>query len=328
MTKNIFSYGRRLHKRQRIGIACGALIVTATIGILVYLHIQNSPQKIVYDAVKNMLISSDVSFEGTMTKDETNAATVATFKGQLMQSRSKLSIISGMSGSTNPLKGEMITDGRDTFLKINRASQLISEAAPSSQADMYASLLPQVTQKIDDKWIWIEQSDIALIGSVVQLSGCSIDTVQAITRNSSSRTALLNLYAKHPFFRITKHAEQVGQIGTFDLTIDDATFDEFMASFPASVLATKLSGCQYQSPSVTSDTIRGFKMELVIDVSTRRIVDVTVFTGRSSHLRLSVKPNYTATSTIDIPEDITRFSDIKQQLFKDFLSRTSGAANQ
>lgn len=315
---------RHLRKRYVIGVIVTGAMIISLAAALAYVQYQNSPQKIVLDAVQNALMSPTLSFRGNVT-GATNDTSLASIDGQLTQTKSRLSFT---SSSADKLKGEMITDRDDTFLKINRASELVVAAVPSRQADLYASILPQVKETIDDRWIWIEQPDTALVGSLLKLSGCSIDMVQSITRSASSRTSLLNLYRSHPFLIVSKSEGGKGSIGNYTLTIDDVLFDEFMTAFPLSQLATKLSGCHYQSVGITSSMVKGFTIKLTIDTSTRRILDSNVYTGRASQLQLSMKPDFVTTATIDNPEHITRFSDIKQQVFKDFLSRSSDASSQ
>lgn len=325
MAKDIMIRIRRLPKRYSITFVAGTLIVVIGAAIAMYVYYQTSPQKIVYDAVQNALTSSTLMFEGTVMRTASdNSDAVAAVDGQLSQTKSRLAIA---GTSTDQLKGEMITDRDDTFLKINRASELVASAVPSHQTELYASILPQIKQTIDGKWIWIEQSDVALVGSIVKLSGCSVDIVQSITKSTASRTALLNVYKNHPFFVVSEDGAGTEQIGNYTLKINNVIFDEFMASFPSSSLATKLSGCQYQSPAITSETLRGFTIHLTIDKKNRQIVEVDAHTGQTSQLRVFIKPDFSTPSVINNPQDITRFSDIKQQVFKGFLSNSSGVTN-
>lgn len=325
MKKDTTKQIRRLSKRYRSLIVVGAMLIVSSLAVFIYLQYQNSPQRIVYDAVLGAVQSPQLTVRGTIaTATDTEDVIVATMNGQLTQNKGHFVV----SSTSNPqLHGEMITDRDDTFLKINRASDLVISAAPQQQADLYASIVPQIKQTIDDKWIWIEQSDVALVGSIVKLSGCSVDIVQSISKSTASRTALLNLYKNHPFFVVSEDGASTEQIGRYLLKIDTVLFDEFMASFPSSPLATKLSGCQYQSPATTSGTLKGTTIHLTIDKKNRQIVGIDAYTGQPSLLRASIKLDYSTTVVINNPQDITRFSDIKQQVFKGFLSNSSGVTN-
>lgn len=326
MKKDTIKQIRRLLKRYRSLIVAVVVIIISILAIFIYLQYQNSPQRIVYDAVLGAVQSPQLTVRGTIaiTTNDTDNVIVATMNGQLTQDKSHFVV----SSTSNPrLHGEMITDRDDTFLKINRASDIVISAAPQQQTNLYASIVPQIKQTIDDKWIWIEQSDVALVGSIVKLSGCSVDIVQSISKSTASRTALLNLYKNHPFFVVSEDGASTEQIGRYLLKIDTVLFDEFMASFPSSPLATKLSGCQYQSPATTSGTLKGATIHLTIDKKNRQIVGIDAYTGQPSLLRASIKLDYSTTVVINNPQDITRFGDIKQQVFKGFLSNSSGVTN-
>lgn len=325
MKKDSIKQIRRLLKRYRTTIVAVVVIIISILAIFMYLQYQNSPQKIVYDAVFGAVQSPQLTVRGTIaTTTDTDDVIVATMHGQLTQNKSHFVV----SSTSNPqLNGEMVTDRDDTFLKINRASELVISAALQQQIDLYGSIVPQIKQTIDDKWIWIEQSDVALVGSIVKLSGCSVDIVQSITKSAASRRALLDMYKNHPFFVVSEDGASNEQIGKYLLKIDDVLFDEFMASFPSSSLATKLSGCQYQSPATTSETLKGTKIHLTIDKKNRQIVGIDAYTGQPSQLRASIEPDYSTTVVINNPQDITRFSDIKQKVFKGFLSNSSGVTN-
>ncbi|RYX78691.1 hypothetical protein EON76_03150 [bacterium] len=315
---------RRLLKRYRSLIVSVVILIISSLAVFMYLQYQNSPQKIVYDAVLGAVQSPQLTVGGTIAAPttDTDNVIVATMNGQLTQTKSHF-VVSSIS---NPqLNGEMITDRDDTFLKINRASELAISTAPQRQADLYASIVPRIKQTIDDRWIWIEQSDVALVGSIVKLSGCSIDIVQSITKSSASRKALLDLYKSHPFFVVSEDGVSNERIGNYLLTIDEATYDEFITSFPLSSLSTKLSGCQYQSRAITSEAQRGMTIRLTIDKKNRQIVEIELYTGQKTQLQVSIKPDYSTTVVIYNPQDITRFSDIKQQVLKGFLSNSSGA---
>ena len=310
-------------RKRTLIILVGALLavigsVTVAYGFFFW---QQSPQKIVADAFMNAAASQEVSYE-----IEVNSPTMslAAINGSYKNGASQASAVvrTSLPGKLATINGSIIATDNDLYLKVSHASDLVGEIAPISQKKVINALLPLVQKDIDDKWLLIAAKDASLFQNITKTSSCTIESIRMLSTNQQARSAFMQTYLQHDFFTV-KEVKMDGNSGTYQLTIDKDTFHAFLDAITTSKPALPFSTCNKELLAVKSTSVDTSVVELVIDKTTRTITQATVSTSGMNATTVMVAPTFNQSSTIDVPENVTRFDAIKAQ-FLTLFSLTIG----
>ncbi len=306
-------------RKRTVIILVGALLaiigsVSVAYGVFFW---QQSPDKMVADALSNAASSQSVSYD-----IEVNSPTMslAAISGSYKDGNSQAEAVirTALPGALATVTGSVMATNKNLYVKVPNATEVVREILPESQQKVAGLLLPLIQNDINDKWIRMAIADTAFFQGVTNVSSCVVESARNLSVNQQARMLMTRAYMQNAFFA-AKEVKTDKNRGTYQLTIDRTKFHAFIDAITRSSPAIPFSKCNKELAAVKASAVDTSVIELVIDKTTRTLTQVTVSTPGKDAMTVMISPVFDQTDAISEPtEGVTRFDDLKAQFFTVF----------
>ena len=306
--------------RRTLIIIVGALMaVIGTVAVaFAYFWYQQSPDRIVMDAVMHSLDAKSTRYEGKLFLLGSPEPQI-TYKGAFGDGKSKLDVTVGMPSGIEftQLNTSTVATKDDLYLKIDQASRLISETAPPAIKETFEPHLSLIRQEVDGKWLKVNPSDIDMYQPITQVSQCAASLFQLFTTSDSSAyNKVFDVYKQYPFLKVSESAHSTGQIGKYLLTLDADTYDQFKEKLYKSAFYASLALCNREAHDIKTNDIRQMAITLTIDKSKREVIDMVMTQGGVQGSKLVLTPVFNETVSVQVPTETARIGDIQAKALR------------
>ncbi len=316
MSALVVSAKHHTPRKRTLIIIVGALLVLLGSALVAYTYFfwQNSPEKIVADALTNAASSRSATYTSTI---KSKNAPIAQIKGRYTDGKSEMNgvITTSLPGSLGKIDASAVVTQRDVYLKVSDATELVKQTAPESQQHIFAIILSMLQKQIDNKWIQMATSDLVILEPATKVSGCSADGIKQLTTSQPLRMAVIRTYLDNPFLTIVESGTQ-GMIGTYQISIERSILDKFLDAVQTTD-ATKalVAGCDAEISKLKNGNISNVRVELVIDKISRTISQADISLSGKSPLDVSITPLFNQSVTVKEPTADVKFRDIESRLY-------------
>lgn len=311
-------------RKRTIIIIVGALMAFIGTVVAVYGYFwYQSPSKIVLDSVLNAANASSVSYTGMVIPDGSSNPDV-TFKGGSKDGTTQVDAVikTAFSGAIKNMNASVVTTQTNTYVKVDKASELLRQLAPAKQKGMYEQAANVVKRQVDGKWISVTPKEMGTLSSLSDVSTCSVESLRDMGVDKKANQALATLYLQHRFMNIEEIASN-GSMGTYTLSFDKDKLSSFADAAAGSADVPKaLSECVTELQAAHATEIDTIKITLDINKAERMIKSVTVATGSSLKLTVKATPMFNQHPSIAVPTNAIKFSDVTTDIFKQYVNST------
>jgi hypothetical protein len=287
-------------KKSKKPLILGIILVAffALLGggsVLAYNLWYQNPEKVVTDALINVVTAKTAVYTGTMTVENTTLkVTVDTTLKQAEAAAgmdAKVSITAG--GKNYSVNGSALVDASgDLYFKVEKIDSIVAEF--KTQYDLtdaaQSALIDKLVAKIDGTWIKVSSADLKDFSATAGTAKtCVNDTVKKFKDDKAAIAEVTDLYKKHPFFTISKKlGEKDGSLG-YVIDGDTPALIAFGEGLKTTKIYTALHDCDN---SFTIDTSK-------IDTSTTSNGNGTVELWVNSWSHQITKLSFNGTSDGD-----------------------------
>ncbi|HEU4715923.1 MAG TPA: hypothetical protein VFS14_03785, partial [Candidatus Saccharimonadales bacterium] len=188
-------------------IIAAVLVVLGGSGALAYKFWYQNPKKVISDGFMHAIEAKSISYKVTAERKDTSMAVKVVLSGISRDGANSVDAnVEVMSdGKTHAFKGSAVIDKKSNiYIKVANVDTLLAEFT----ATMPASVRQEVDafiKKINDQWIVISNDKLKSFSeSYAKSQECLQKVSDTIQKDQSYSNELVDLYKKHPFFKITK----------------------------------------------------------------------------------------------------------------------------
>jgi len=247
---------KKIKKGMIIGIIVAAFIVIVGGGsALAYNLWYNAPEKVITDAVMNVITAKTAIYTGTINSESGNSkitvdvtAKQANLAGSV---DAKLSV--NMNNNTYNATGSGVFDNAgDLYIKVNTDS-IISIlknllTTVGSENNTLSTAIDTLANKINDKWIKIGSSDLATFNqSYADNKNCLNDVTNKFRNDNSAIAEIAELYKTNPFIKVNQNlGSKDGSVG-YEISIDNTKGNSFTKSIKNTKIYKSIQSCDDSS---------------------------------------------------------------------------------
>jgi len=305
-------------KRTIIIIVAALLAVVGTVSVsYAYYFWQQSPEKIVADALVNASEASSATFDVDVNSPTRMLASV---NGSYTEGRSQFDarIKTKYPGALSDVHVSAINADTSLYVKSPHVSGLVGEMLPVGQQDMINAITPVVKDQIDDKWLYIQSTDVNYVKAMTGITSCLVESARRVSSDSFARSELVEIYLRNKFFEI-EETRADKNFATYELTVNKDMFNDALNDLALS--RAPFGGCRAELNTLRSDKIYNLVIHLVIDKSSRTIAQATVSVSGADGMTAMITPRFNVPVEIRAPSENVRFDDIKTQLFGEVFTK-------
>ena len=332
-----------------IGIVLGVVALIAIISaVLVYFLWWQNPEKMVTDAVSNVIMAKKMTADGKVVIDmrdqgkiELNVKT-ATDSGKSKANIDAKLDVKGVEKNI-PLKGDVVLDSDGTiYVKINNFKDLygtlleivmesssggnLSRSQIETYRDQTLEKMGSEIDKMSDTWMKISPDEI---GSEYK---CGINALKKIQSDESARKEVAQLYRKNSFFTIkdSKISDRNGGRG-FELQGDNSKLSKFNDEFKKSSAGKALSKCgKYNSyKSSESSSIDKSSLKVWVDRSSHELKALELKgDGKKASVEISFDINMNKSEEIKAPSDAESLKEFVEGFMSGYSSGLSSTSTR
>lgn len=273
-----------------------------------------SSDRVVADALLNTLTADSLAYTAEVTSPTRQ---VATASGKYSDGKASIDarIRTTYPGELSTVGVSLVTLPKDIYFNIPGASKLVMEGIPKSQRDVYETIQPILKTEIDGNWVHVQNHDVSFIQPLAKLSTCAIESLRLAASSTAARMTLVDLYRQSPFLE-TKRIKTVGDTGTYQATIDQNRFNEFLDTVTRAGDSVPFGKCAQEVAALKKSALHAAVFEMNINEKDRTIQSLVVAQSGAQPLTTSVNIMLGQGSLIEEPANAVRFDELKTKLIK------------
>jgi hypothetical protein len=323
---------KKSKKRLIIGVVIAALLLLLVGGAAAaYKFWYQNPQKVVSDAVMNVLKAKTLTYRGNLSVEYEGGKVVIDMDGahpNLTSGATNLRATISTDDAEYKVDGSGMVD-RDgvLYVKLSNVREIIDSMA--EQYGVQTQAFDEFVNKVDGKWIKISEEDIKKIDEEAGATQeCVSTALNKFNDDDAAKRELADVYEKNPFVNIADNLGSQTIDGTdsmgYTITVDDRKADAFADSIKDLQVAKDLQKCD-DSISMEPDESE--------DSDEDSETTVQVWVSRWSHelKRLKIEgasddnsgsftfdPLFNNEVSIDTPEDALTITELQDEISKAF----------
>lgn len=292
-----------------------------------YKAVYQSPDKVLSDAVMNLVSAKTMTYSGTLTSGDAETKINVSFNGGVDGTTADANIDATLkSGSTTIEMPVSFVGQRDTFyFKLSNLKKLETLFLPFLTAGGANSSdqkqIDKLISSIDGQWYKVMPSDLNESGSSKQTNTCVSNVIDKIRTDKTTQNEIKSVYKKYPLFTVEKTLGS--KDGSLGYQLDAATTqqaNEFMQGLKDTSVYSALVKCDSSLKSLfnadTATPTAADTSKTTVDVWVSRwshqITNVTM-NDVSSHTNLTFVPKVGDGTSITIPSNAKSITDLKKQ---------------
>lgn len=201
---------KKSKKRTAIVLTAVAVVVLGGGGAAAYNLWYQNPEKVLGDAMSNMLSAKSASTDSILTVDSSGDAKYnVDFKLKTLSDQDNaeldMSVSAEAEGKDYNLSGNVIVKNNEKlFFKINDLKKTLEDTGLMSYVGSSASAVSFI-EKIDGTWIVVDQDDLdEATGSDDKTTECIENAVKKLRDDKEYAKDVRELYKKNPLVKVTK----------------------------------------------------------------------------------------------------------------------------
>lgn len=249
--------------KKKTGLIIGAivavlLVIGGGVGALAYVNWHESAENVFADALEYLWDAKNIQANGTMNLvgDDSDGFKSASVKFELVNTDSASSIniselkITGEDDKEYTLSiGAAYSLDDATYLKVDGLTEAIDGAVTEEDDDLsslngvIASLLGNIIEVIDDKWIKIDSESLSQFGKLKNTYDCFQESAKA-TRTEDFKQKVADIYSKNSFMTPKKDVvETRDNMSIYEVVINKDAGKKFSEEVEALGEVVKLNAC-------------------------------------------------------------------------------------
>lgn len=327
---------------KRIVIVVGviALVVGAGFLVTVLMRGTGKHEREIAQAVfaslgqDNMKASFDLSQQGQV-QAMTAKGSFSLQDRDMYQGQLDVSVGQEESAVEVPIKVAGSAEQSQLYIRLSNSAAIIDTFG--AQTGEAKPMLDSIAQKINDKWVRVEQQDSGV-------ADCTGQLFSALSDSKEAQSQMTDAYIAHRFI-VVREAEQRGDLTEYTVTTDRGALGGFFKALKSKDFFKKQDACnasydplgleepaQAQAPQQTG-AAKAPQSPLVITVNKKGLISSLSLQQRGAEGVVSAKAglSYASTDPISLPDDdVIEFSSIASEVEQvvGAVSRQQQALNQ
>jgi len=307
------------------GIVAGALVLLGGIGAAAYNVWYQNPDKVIGDAMVNVLHAKSVAYTGSMTVKDKGGSLLGDMKltvdGKNTRTDSELAVKLTLAygGKDYVIAGSGVVDkDGNLYVKINDTKKLIDTFTDGME--LPASITSIVT-KIDSRWIKISATDLKDFSEDYSKSQkCTTDVVKKYENDSAAINQIVDLYSKNRFIEVKqKLGSKNGSLG-YVVDGNNEKAKSFAKGLNDTTIMKAMVACddsfKIDSGDLTNDTESDSKstsrVEVWVDRWSHQLTKIAVTdTSDASDTSLVFEPTFGGDIAVTVPKDTISLSELQ-----------------
>ena len=249
--------------KKKTGLIIGAivavlLVIGGGVGALAYVNWHESAENVFADALEYLWDAKNIQANGTMNLvgDDSDGFKSASIKFELVNTDSASSIniselkITGEDDKEYTLSiGAAYSLDDATYLKVDGLTEAIDGAVTEEDDDLsslngvIASLIGNIIEVIDDKWIKIDSESLSQFGELKNTYDCFQESAKA-TRTEDFKQKVADIYSKNSFMAPKKDVvETRDNMSIYEVVVNKDAGKKFSEEVEALDEVVKLNAC-------------------------------------------------------------------------------------
>ncbi|MCK9540294.1 hypothetical protein [Dokdonella sp.] len=324
-------------------ITAGIVVLLAGGAAAAYNVWYQNPDKVIGDAIGNILTSKSASTDSVMTIDSGSGETSSTFEiraktvNDLKNMRADMSLSGDMNSTRFDMAGSvMVKDAQQMYFKIDKLKELLEQ---TGLQQMFLGSTPstnRLIEKLDGRWVMVDQKDIdETTGTKSKTTQCVEDTFMKLRTDSSYSNEMEKLYKESPLVGVKqKLGSKDGSLGyEIEFSRDNAV--KFANGVNSTQFYKDLKKCDGSIKDLDGDKM--FKEEQNSKGESKFIVWVDRWSHQFTKFELSSKSEDSSGSvivstqfnvpvSIDAPKNALTMDELKEDV--EAIQQESMKANQ
>lgn len=259
-------------------------------GGAVYAFWYQNPERVVGDAMSNLLSASDIRAETSITSDSELMPGIVNIKiknVKLVGAGSKESVSGeGEVNLTVELNGRdysagakaMFTEDQTIYFQINDIKDLFSKVASDLGGQQLPTDVQQKLEKLQNRWVKVPLSEIS---EETEATTCFIDTTKRLAKDPKYAAELKQLYHDHKFLKVGDSVgSKDGNLG-YKVELDQKALREYAKATNSTAAAEEYKKCPGFDDSELDDAED--QLDELSESSDDTKVDVIVWVSRFGH---------------------------------------------
>ena len=326
---------KKSRKKLLIGLLIGLLLVLIGSAIAVYALWYQNPQKVVTDAIVNMIKSETMTYQGSgeftaKSEDEFIEAITVTMDGKNTRTDGLMNVsVSLKSGNTTrDFSGAGLLDkDSNLYIKIDDVAGIINGAF-----GMLGELPPEVKKVVDSmegKWVRISADDLGEVDETYkEQQQCLAGVVDKLETDENLMREVSDVYKANQFITIVNElGMRDGNLG-YELSGDRESFKGFVAGLKDTTVYRELQACDDEFeldpediPEATEDDT-SFTFQVWISQFGHELREATLTVDdKESESTISVRPTFNEPVTVEAPAEFIPFNELLDDFNEAFSSQ-------
>lgn len=293
------------------GIVAAGLALLLAGGAAAYTMWYQNPDRVVHEAMLNLISADNVRTETLITSDSELAAGFVNLKvksikmagaasSENVTGEGELSVTIELNGRDYTV-GAMgrFTDDKTIYFQLNDVKELVTKvAADFGGAEMITPEVERALEAVQNRWVKVTLQDM-LSDSEVETAVCIIDTTKRLANDSEHADQIKQTYKDNQFLVVGESmGSQDGNLG-YKVEIDQEIFKNYMKATAESSVYDEYKKCPGYEESELNNTDQTLDGLDDIQDSEDVKVDLVVWVSRFGHQLKQVDYTITGKGTAD-----------------------------
>ena len=317
-------------------IIAAVIVILTAVGVFGYTLWYQNPDKVVHDAVLNMIQAKAISSTGTVTYRNEGVVLDIGLDGGYGDSGGELSVAATMTIETDQMKQDFEATGVGRFIddtlyiKLSGIEAIVEDVTAESNGQIPA-YAQSIYQKIDDKWISIKASDYKDIDeSIARQQECVTNLIKKIQTEDDLSKGVMDLYKKNQIVVIdeelgSKNINNTESLG-FKVSIDKSAAKSFTEGLNDTNFGKELKECDdtidfndiaEDFTENNAEDNRSPSVDLWVSRNGHEFTEISIHEESEKEkesLNITLQPTFNTPTNVEVPSDATSFETILEEI--------------
>lgn len=318
------------------GIIAGALVLFAGGGALAYTQWYQNEDKVVHDAIINVMKAHSIQTTGTVVYSDKDTKVTLDLDGKSDTAHGEFNVKATIAIDNEDMKRDFNLSGsgrmvdETLYVKVSGIKKVI-ETMSEETNEATPAYLSTVVDKIEDKWISIKASDYKDIDEeLAKQQECLTGLSGKIQSDKTMSNEVTQLYRDHQIVVTketlgSKRVNGTSSLG-YKVAVDRDAAVAFIKGLKDTALGKEMKNCNDDvdfdtiadsiAKETTTETQKAPTIELWISRFGHTITEVSVAgdTSSSSALHMTLQPRFNDTVSVEAPKDATSLKTIMEDI--------------
>lgn len=333
---------KRSKKPLIAGILAALVVVVGAGSVLGYTMWYQNPDKVVHDAVLNMIKAKTAVSTGSIKYENDSMTMDIALNGKANETSGELTIDAKIAvdedGTAIEIEAEGVARYIDDalYIKVGGITELANDVVAQTGGELPPSFQP-IFDKIENRWISIKPSDYEDFNEdISKQQACISDLMKKIQKEDSMMDEVVNLYKKNQIIQIedelgTKDVNGTSSLG-YKINIDKDKTASFAEGLGETEFGKAFADCDDTvdfkkfSEDITKNTAddkNAPTMELWVSKFGHTITQVSIYgdDGNGGDLNITLQPTFNDDVTVEAPKDATSLTTVLEEI-QDEITRS------